>query len=426
MHESQESVNQIVNHLFRIESGKMVSVLSRLFGLQKIDTAQDLVQDTLLAALQVWPYKGIPENPSGWLMQTAKNKAIDYLRRQKRKETFGPEYTNLLQSEYSLGHTIQNIFLENEIEDNQLRMIFACCHPAIAFESQIALILKTLCGLGVHEIAKAFLTNQETITKRIYRAKEKIRTENISLTVPVGQDLNARLNSVLKVIYLLFNEGYYSANPDFFIREEICEDAIRLCYLLIQNDNTSTSETKALMALMCLQAARFNARTNESGQIVLLKNQDRSLWNKDLINQGYSFLEQASVQAFSQNQFTNYSVYHLEAAIASFHTSANSFETTNWHKIYELYEALFRLQPNHIIAMNKAIALAYSKRPFEAIELLLKIDNLENNPIYQTTLGEIYLDISQKEFARTHFQKAMLLEISENEKAIILEKLRLC
>ncbi len=426
MHESQESVNQIVNHLFRIESGKMVSVLSRLFGLQKIDTAQDLVQDTLLAALQVWPYKGIPENPSGWLMQTAKNKAIDYLRRQKRKETFGPEYTNLLQSEYSLGHTIQNIFLENEIEDNQLRMIFACCHPAIAFESQIALILKTLCGLGVHEIAKAFLTNQETITKRIYRAKEKIRTENISLTVPVGQDLNARLNSVLKVIYLLFNEGYYSANPDFFIREEICEDAIRLCYLLIQNDNTSTSETKALMALMCLQAARFNARTNESGQIVLLKNQDRSLWNKDLINQGYSFLEQASVQAFSQNQFTNYSVYHLEAAIASFHTSANSFETTNWHKIYELYEALFRLQPNHIIGMNKAIALAYSKRPFEAIELLLKIDNLENNPIYQTTLGEIYLDISQKEFARTHFQKAMLLEISENEKAIILEKLRLC
>jgi RNA polymerase sigma factor (sigma-70 family) len=422
----KEAFDKLMSHLFRVESGKMVSVLSRLFGLQKVDEAQDIVQDTLLVAMQVWPFKGVPENPSAWLMQTAKNKAIDFLRKQKRNENLNPEYAYLLQSEYTLGYTVQNVFLNDEIEDNQLRMIFACCHPSIPQESQIALILKTLCGLGVSEIAKAFLSNTETIAKRIYRAKETIKSENIKLEAPNNQALKRRLQSVLKVIYLLFNESYYSANPDFMIREDLCEDAMRLCFLLIQNEHTSTPETKALMALMCLQSARFNARTNASGQIVLLKNQNRSLWHSGLIQQGYSYLEQATKEAFHQNNHTNYSAYHIEAAIASIHCSSISFETTNWQKIIELYEALYRVHPNPIIAMNKAIALAYSKRPFEAIELLLKINSLENNPIYQTTLGEIYLEISQKEFARTHFQKALLLEISENEKAIILEKLSLC
>lgn len=201
----KEAFNKLMNHLFRLESGKMVSVLSRLFGLQKVDVAQDIVQDTLLSAMQVWPFKGIPDNPSAWLMQAAKNKAIDYLRKQKRRESFSSEYSNLLQSEFTLTYTVQNVFQQEDIEDNQLRMIFACCHPSIPQESQIALVLKTLCGLGVGEIAKAYLSNTETIAKRIYRAKETIKSENIKLEAPNNQTLKTRLPSVLKVIYLMFN-----------------------------------------------------------------------------------------------------------------------------------------------------------------------------------------------------------------------------
>ncbi|MES2796625.1 MAG: sigma-70 family RNA polymerase sigma factor [Bacteroidota bacterium] len=426
MQESSEDFGKLMNHLFRVESGKMIAVLSRLFGLQKVDIAQDIVQDTLLAALQIWPFKGLPENPSAWLMQTAKNRAIDYLRRQKRKEEYAPEYAYLLQSEYTLGYTVQNIFLDHEIENSQLRMIFACCHPSIQQESQIALILKTLCGLGVGEIAKAFLTNSETIAKRIFRAKEKIRLEKINLEVPTGKALSLRLNSALKVLYLLFNEGYYSANPDFLIREELCEDAMRLCFLLVQNSITSTAETKALMALMCLQSARFNARTNSSGQIVLLKNQDRSLWHKGLITQGYAFLEQASEQAFRSDEHTKYSIYHLEAAIAGLHASSESFEKTNWNKIHELYEALYHLQPNNIVAMNKAVALAYGQQPDLAILELLKIQGLDKNPIYHTILGEVYSSLKKLEMAKIHFQKALKLDISELEKFVINEKLNYC
>jgi RNA polymerase sigma-70 factor (ECF subfamily) len=419
----KEAFDKLMSHLFRVESGKMVSVLSRLFGLQKVDEAQDIVQDTLLAAMQVWPFKGVPENPSAWLMQTAKNKAIDFLRKQKRDENLNPEYAYLLQSEYTLGYTVQNVFLNDEIEDNQLRMIFACCHPSIPQESQIALILKTLCGLGVSEISKAFLSNTETIAKRIYRAKETIKLENIKLDAPNKQALKPRLQSVLKVIYLLFNESYYSANPDFIIREDLCEDAIRLCFLLIQNEHTSTPESKALMALMCLQSARFNARTNASGQIVLLKNQDRSLWHKGLIQQGYRYLEQASKEAFQQNKHTNYSAYHIEAAIASIHCSSKSFETTDWQKITELYEALHKIQPNNIVAMNKAVALAHSQKPNEAIADLLKINGLEQNHIYHTVLGEMYLDLAENEKADKHFKIALTLGISEQEKALILGKI---
>src|SRR6186713_1271152 len=225
--DQNRNINQLVDHLFRHESGKMIAVLSRLLGLQNIEIAQDIVQDTLLQAMSTWSYKSIPDNPSAWLYRVAKNKAIDFLRRERRFRDISPQYSYLLRSEYTLASTVNNLFLENEIQDSQLRMIFACCHPAIPDESQVALTLKTLCGLSVNEIAKAFLTTEETIAKRIYRAKEKIKAEKIELDVPQSGELSSRVDTVLKSLYLLFNEGYKSSTADKLIREDLCEEAMR-------------------------------------------------------------------------------------------------------------------------------------------------------------------------------------------------------
>ena len=227
-----ENIHQAIDHLFRHESGKMVSVLSRLFGFKNLETAQDIVQDTLLQAMTTWSYSAVPDNPSAWLYRVAKNKAIDFLRREKKFRELSPQYANLLQSEYSLSPTVNNLFLENEIQDSQLRMMFACCHPLIPAESQIALTLKTLCGLSTGEIAGAFLTSEETIAKRLYRAKEKIKAGEIELIVPEGKELAEKLDVVLKSLYLLFNEGYNSSHPDNLIREDLCEEAMRLTRLL--------------------------------------------------------------------------------------------------------------------------------------------------------------------------------------------------
>src|SRR6187549_186574 len=247
---NQPAVSKLVDHLFRHESGKMISVLSKLLGLQNLETAQDIVQDSLLQAMNTWSFKGIPDNPSAWLYRVAKNKAIDFLRKEKRFRDISPQYSYLLGSEYTLASTVNNLFLENEIQDSQLRMMFACCHPAIAEESQVALTLKTLCGLSVNEISKAFLTTEETIAKRFYRAKEKIKTEKIELEVPQNDELSIRIDTVLKSLYLLFNEGYKSSNPDKLIREDLCEEAMRLCFILTQNSLSALPRAKALLALM--------------------------------------------------------------------------------------------------------------------------------------------------------------------------------
>ena len=353
MDQTDKNVSHLVDHLFRHESGKMIAVLSRLLGLQNIEIAQDIVQDTLLQAMSAWSYKNIPDNPSGWLYRVAKNKAIDFLRREKKFREISPQYGYLLQSEYTLSSTVNNLFLENEIQDSQLRMMFACCHPAIAEESQIALTLKTLCGLSVNEIAKAFLTSEDTIAKRIYRAKEKIKSEKIELVVPQSHELSLRTDTVLKSLYLLFNEGYNSSNPDKLIREDLCEEAIRLCFLITQHPLTAYPRSKALLALMCFQASRIDARLDDNNNIILLKHQDRGKWNRSLMSRGFELMEE-STEPFEV------STYHLEAAIASQHATARTFDQTDWKSIYHLYEMLYQLQPNPVVAMNKAIASAYA------------------------------------------------------------------
>jgi RNA polymerase sigma-70 factor (ECF subfamily) len=413
------NVTQIVDHLFRHESGKMVSVLSRLLGLQNLDTAQDIVQDTLLQAMNTWAFNGTPENPSAWLYRVAKNKAIDFLRRQKKFKEITPQYSYLLQSEYTLSSTVNNLFLENEIQDSQLRMMFACCHPSITEESQIALTLKTLCGLNTREIAKAFLTNEETISKRIYRAKEKIKAEKIELNVPQGKELPERLDAVLKSLYLLFNEGYNSSNPDHLIREDLCREAMRLTYILTTHSITNTPVTNALLALMCFQASRLEARLDDKGNIILLKYQDRSKWHQPLIQSGFAYLEKATGTLHP-------SVYHVEATIASFHAAAPSFEQTDWKSIYRLYQTLYRLQPAPIIALNKAIASAYANGIEDGLKELLEIKGLENYYLYHTSIGEIYFELQNKQLAKQFYEAALRLTSSIKEQQLLKKKIAAC
>jgi len=419
MKRSPDSINQLVDHLFRHESGKMVSVLSRLLGLQNLETAQDIVQDTLLQAMNTWGFNGTPENPSAWLYRVAKNKAIDFLRRQKKFKEITPQYAYLLQSEYTLASTVNSLFLENEIQDSQLRMMFACSHPSIAEESQIALTLKTLCGLNINEIARAFLTNEETITKRIYRAKEKIKLEKIELNVPQGNELPERLDVVLKSLYLLFNEGYNSSYPDKLIREDLCHEAIRLVYLLTVHNVTNLPRTNALLSLMCFQASRLQARIDDKGNIVLLKYQDRSKWYRPLIDTGFGYLE-AATDSFEP------SPYHIEAAIASLHAAAANFEQTDWKSIYDLYEALYKLQPVPIVALNKAIASAYATTRENALEQLLQIKGLENYYLYHTSVGEIYFELQNKKMAKKFYETALRLTTSKQEQQLLKIKIDSC
>jgi RNA polymerase sigma-70 factor (ECF subfamily) len=417
--QSGENIHQIVEHLFRHESGKMNAVLSRLLGLQNMETAQDIVQDTLLQAMNTWAFNGIPDNPPAWLYRVAKNKAIDFLRRQKKFNEIKPRYTNLLESEWTLTPTIHQFFLEHEIQDSQLRMMFACCHPAINIESQIALTLKTLCGLSIAEIAKAFLTTDETIAKRIYRAREKMKSEQITLETPGEDELQSRLDAVLKSLYLLFNEGYNSSQPDFLVREDLCEESMRLCYLLTQHPLTHFPRTHALFSLLCFQASRLQTRLDDKGHIIILKYQDRSNWNRPLIRRGFDHLEMAA-EPFE------ISAYHLEAAIASVHAAAPSFEQTDWQSIYHLYELLYQLQPNPIVAMNKAIASGYAINRKHAIHELDLIKGLEKHHLYFAALGELYLDMAEYIKAKEYFEKAMGLTTSLPEKQLLTEKIGLC
>lgn len=416
---NQAEINITVDHLFRRESGKMISVLCRLLGFENIETAQDIVQDTLFQAVSTWPYSGMPPKPEAWLYRVAKNKAIDYLRRNKILKSITPQYVQLQQSEYALSSAVYNLFLDDEIEDSQLRMMFACCHPAIPAESQAVLILKTLCGLDVHEIARAFLSNNETIAKRLYRAKEKIRKENISLDVPPPALLPSRLDTVLQCLYLLFNEGYNSSHADTLIREDLCADALRLCKLLCENNRTALPKTFALTSLMCFHVSRFAARLDDKGNIILLKYQDRSQWNYFLIEKGNEYIDRSSTGE-------EISHWHLEAAIASLHASARSFEQTDWKKIYSLYAMLCHINPSPVTALNKAIAACYAVDYTTGLNELLSLLHLEKNYLWHAALGDAYLHLDDKEKAKQSFTAAIGLTTSKAEINLLHDKIRQC
>ncbi len=417
--QQDNEVTKVVDHLFRHESGKMVAVLTRVFGFANIEQAEDIVQDTLIRALETWKFGKVPDNPQAWLYRTAKNKAIDLIRRQKVKHKIESELAPLLKSEYTLVPSMNEMFRENEIKDSQLRMMFACCHPAINAESQLTLMLKTLCGLSTREIGNAFLSSEDTIQKRLYRTKEKIREGHISLDYPGADSMPARLDTVLKALYLLFNEGYNSSHPEKLIREDLCEEAIRLTILLTENPKTNQPHTNALLALMCYQASRFGARLDDKGFVVLLKDQDRTHWNKFLIQRGNEYLTHAA----EENAIHE---FHIEAAIASVHANAASYELTNWSMILQLYNNLLSRTHNPMVAINRCIVISEVEGYDKAIEELEKIKGLNGNCYYNTSLGEMYLKGGNKNDAIKYFQNALELTSSNAEIELIRRKINLC
>lgn len=409
--EGASPVNKMVDHLFRHESGKMVAVLTKMVGIENIDVAQDIVQDTLLKAMRLWSFDRMPDNPPAWLYTVAKNKAIDFLRARKAKNNISIEGLN-----NSTDPAEPDPFDESEISDSLLRMIFACCHPAIPEESQIAMSLKTLCGLSVQDISRAFLTSEDTIAKRIYRAKEKIRQEKILPEVPAAGSLTARLEVVLRVLYLMFNEGYNSSHPDQLIRKDICAEAMRLTHLLTLHHATNLPAPNALLALMCFQSSRFPSRIDANGNIITLRYQDRSHWNKSLIQKGRDYLDRASEGA-------SFTVYHLEAAIAALHASAPSFEETDWLTVYDLYKVLYSINPSPVAALNKAIASSYAVGNESALESLRKIKGLEKHHLYHAALGEVYRALGNALEAEQHFQLAIDLTNSKAERQLLIRKI---
>lgn len=414
-------VNKLTDHLFRHESGKMVSVLTKIFGTENLETAEDVVQQTYIDAINAWKLKGIPDNPSAWLFRAAKNKAIDIIRRNKysTQYDFSDDERILLTSEYTLATTMENLWKEEMIKDDLLRMMFACCYPGISEENQITLILKTLCGFSTAEIAKAFLTSEHTVSKRLYRTKEFFREQKIKLEIPSIDELKSRTNAVLNSIYLLFNEGYNSTHAEHLIRNNLIEEALMLCKLLTENRHTQLPETYALMALMCFHSARNDSRLTAEGEIILLPYQDRSKWNYDLIDLGNVYMNKA---AFGNS----ISTYHLEAAIAFEHCTAKSFDKTNWQRILELYKWLCNISSSPISALNKAVAVMQvhgAEKALALIEHIPERKKLGAFYLYHALLGEIHSRLNNPSQAKQYFEKAILLTKSEAEKKILNEKM---
>jgi RNA polymerase sigma factor (sigma-70 family) len=416
---SSDAIKPLVDHLFRHESGKLVALLTKIFGPKNLELSEDVVQDVLLKALEHWKYHGIPDNPSAWLFTAARNKALDVIRRERYQKEFAEEVSALLKSEYSAGATLTQIFVENEMEDEQLRMMFVCCHPAVAEEGQVALILKTLCGFSVAEIAKAFFTHEETICKRLYRAREQFRQQNIRFEIPQPADLPARLDNVLTAIYLLFNEGYNSSTHDLVIREDLVEESLRLAHLLSHHPMTQTPKVLALLALLCFHAARLYSRIDNEHHIQTLRRQDRSTWNQKLINQGRIYLNEASVG-------TVLSDYHLEASIAYEHCVAKDFASTNWSRILQLYDWLYQIKPNPLVALNRAIIIGELRGPEAGLAAVDGVDGIEALDQYYllpAIRAEFLAKMGDLSSARVFLEKALRLTDSLAEKELLQEKI---
>ncbi|MBS1918578.1 MAG: sigma-70 family RNA polymerase sigma factor [Bacteroidetes bacterium] len=397
---------ELIPHLFRTEFTKITSVLCKLFGIEHIEIAEDIAGETFLTALETWTYKGIPENPVAWLYTVAKNKAKNYF---QRNAVFTQKIAKQLLQAENENPEIDIDLSEKNITDSQLQMLFALCHPSIPAEAQIGLSLRILCGFGIDEIANAFLTNKETINKRLFRAKEKLRTEHVKIEFPDITEIPKRLETVLTTLYLLFNEGYYSESQDSIVREDLCLEAMRLTYLLAENKQTNLPEVNALLSLMCFHASRFPARKNANGEIILYQDQDETLWDEELITKGMYFLNEAS----KGNTITK---YHIEAGIAFWHTKKSDTKQ-KWLAILQLYNELLIIEYSPIAALNRTYALSKANSKEEAITEAEKL-NLTDNHFYFTLLGELYKSVDNKK-AKMNFEKALALAKTKADKQVI-------
>jgi RNA polymerase sigma factor (sigma-70 family) len=394
---------ELSEHLFRHEAGRMVATLTRIFGVHNLGLAEDVVQEAFCRALEIWKFRGVPENPSAWLMLTAKHCALDALRRERTARTFAPELTRQLESEWTLAPTVEEAFGPAAIEDDELRMMFSCCSPHLAEEAQVPLILNILCGFSVDEIASAFVSSHAAIEKRITRSKKVLARSRKLFDVSGAADFARRLPAVQRALYLLFNEGYHGASPESAVRADLCRESMRLAAMLLKNPLGARPSTYALAALMHLNAARLPARLNGSGHLTALADQDRSLFDRGLTREGQRLLEQSAAG-------DEVSDYHFEAAIAWLHTSAERTEDTDWGAIIGFYDQLMAVRPSPVVALNRAIAIGQQEGPERGLEAIRAIEDagrLARYPFYHAAMGELELRSRKKEAARGHFATAL-------------------
>jgi RNA polymerase sigma-70 factor (ECF subfamily) len=400
----------------------MVAALTRIFGVHNLALAEDVVQDAFCRALEVWKFRGVPENPSAWLMATAKHRAIDVLRRERTARTFAPELGRMLESEWTLAPAVHELFGPNAIQDDELRMMFSCCHPRLQEPAQIALILHILCAFSVGEVASAFLSSNAAIEKRITRAKKVLAGSKELFELNSASDFSARLSAVHRALYLLFNEGYHGASTESPVRTELCGEALRLAGLLRRHPLASTPATLALGALMCLHAARLPARVDACGDLNSLLEQDRSRWDANLAAEGQILLDLSATGL----ELTE---YHVEAAIASVHARALSAEDTDWERIVALYDTLLAIRPSPVVALNRAIAIAQHQGPergLEEIHSIAGLDRLAGYPFYPATLGELELRSGRPEIACKHFHIAHTLARNAMERRFVERRIAAC
>ncbi len=414
------NINQLTEHLFRRESGKMLSVLVRIFGTAHLQLAEDVVQDTLLQALETWKLRGIPDNPAAWLHRAARNKAIDQLRRGRHQIQFDhtDEERPLLESGYTMGPVMDSYWNELTMEDDLLRMMYVCCHKDLPAESQITLMLKTLCGFSIAETARALLTTEDAINKRLYRTREFFRQNRIRPSFPPPAALSVNTAPVLRSIYLLFNEGYAPTHGSELMRREVMNEAIYLCSMLCRNEHTQQPEAFAALALMQFHAARADSRTDDNGDVILLQDQDRATWNQQLIREGIHNLElSAGGDTISR--------YHVEAAIAYEHCKATKFADTNWQRILALYDMLVLISPTAIVHLNRMAVYRQvhgDEQTLAQIRLSPYIKEWEGNYLYHCLLAEIHF-ASAPQTAIDCFQRALAIVKQPAERRYITEKM---
>lgn len=415
---SEAGWNDLHEHLFRHEAGRMTAALTRLFGAQNLALAEDVVQDAFARALDVWKFSGPPPNPAAWLMATARNRALDVIRRERTARTFAPDLTRLLESEWTTSVVVDEAFSSDVVLAEQLRMMFSCCDPTLSEPAQVALILNILCGFGAGEIAAAFLVGRAAIEKRIARGK-KVLAQSARLFDLSDADVATRLSAVHRALYLLFNEGYHGTSATSPVRVELCAEAMRLAALLRSHPVTRTAATLALSAVMALHAARLPARLDDAGELLPFWDQDRSRWSSELIAEGRALLEQSA----EGNVATT---YHLEAAIAAVHAAAPSLAATDWNTIVAMYDRLARIAPSPVVDLNRAIAVAQRDGPdagLAAIRAMPDVAQLESYPFFAAALGELERRRGHSAAADGHFARAIALARSDAERRF-LERMR--
>ena len=418
--EETRAATQVVEHLFRHESGKIVAILTGIFGIEHLGLAEDVVQEALVRALQTWPFHGVPKNPAAWIMRCSRNLAVDAVRRQKIFRDKEAELVRLLDRESLTPDTAA--LIDQEIADDRLRLMFVCCHPLIPAEAQVALALKTLCGFSPAEIATAFLTTEVAIAKRLTRAKQKIRDARIQFELPAGAELARRLDGVLQSLYLLFNEGYKASHGEKLVREEVCGEAIRLTNLLAEHPAGNQPRTHALLALMLLNAARLPSRVDGAGNLLRLQEQDRTRWDQSMIARGLFHIAQSAAGK-------EISEYHLQAGVAACHCAAPDYAATDWRQILDLYDRLVAFDPSPIVALNRAVALAEVHGPsagLAAVSAIQKLPALESYYLLYAVLGEFESRLNHFQAAAVHFRKALDLAEIKSEQVFLGQRLHAC